>query len=343
MSMAYPFSNKSERSIRNWLLVMVLLVGAMIVLGGATRLTNSGLSITEWAPIRGALPPLNTEAWLSEFQKYQQIPEFMAEHSDMDMAGFKAIYFWEWSHRQLGRLIGLAYALPFFYFFFRRRFPQGQTLKFFGVMLLIGVQGGIGWWMVASGLVNDRVDVSQYRLATHLGVAFIILGALFWLWRNQSEAWPRKPLDKMPVKRTTLLAGLIFIQIIAGAFVAGLKAGRTYNTWPLMDGDIVPAGYGSMTPLWRNMFENIGAVQFNHRTLAYIILALTIWIFITTKRQPRIRRNMIVFKAALLWQIFLGIYVLLTGDALWLALLHQFSAIFVWLAVVAVMRSARKA
>ena len=341
--MAYPSSNKSERSIRNWLLVMVLLVGAMIVLGGATRLTNSGLSITEWAPIRGALPPLNTEAWLSEFQKYQQIPEFMAEHSDMDMAGFKAIYFWEWSHRQLGRLIGLAYALPFFYFFFRHRFPQGQTFKFFGVMLLIGVQGGIGWWMVASGLVNDRVDVSQYRLATHLGVAFIILGALFWLWRNHSEAWPRKPLDKMPVKRTTLLAGLVFIQIIAGAFVAGLKAGRTYNTWPLMDGDIVPAGYGSMTPLWRNMFENIGAVQFNHRTLAYIILALTIWIFITTKRQPRIRRDMIVFKAALLWQIFLGIYVLLTGDALWLALLHQFSAIFVWLAVVAVMRSARKA
>jgi len=322
---------------------MVLLVAAMIVLGGATRLTNSGLSITEWAPIKGALPPLSLEAWQSEFQKYQQIPEFMAEHSDMDMAGFKTIYFWEWSHRQLGRLIGLAYALPFFYFLFRRRLPQGQTLKFFGIMLLIGIQGAIGWWMVASGLVNDRVDVSQYRLATHLGVAFIILGALFWLWRNQAENWPRKPLDKMPVKRTAFLAGLVFLQIIAGAFVAGLKAGRTYNTWPLMDGDVIPAGYASMAPFWRNMFENIGAVQFNHRTLAYIILAVTIWIFITTKRQPRVRRNMIAFKVVVLWQIILGIYVLLTGDALWLALLHQFSAIFVWLAVVAVMRSARKA
>ena len=335
--------NTYDHAVRNWLFFMLLLVGAMIVLGGATRLTNSGLSITEWAPIRGALPPLSAETWLSEFQKYQQIPEFMAEHSDMDMKGFKTIYFWEWSHRQLGRLIGLAYALPFFYFLFRRRLPQGQALKFFSIMVLIGVQGAIGWWMVASGLVNDRVDVSQYRLATHLGVAFIILGALFWLWRNQAEGWPRKTHDKVLVKRTTLLAGLVFLQIIAGAFVAGLKAGRTYNTWPLMDGDVIPAGYSAMIPFWRNMFENIGAVQFNHRMLAYIILAATIWIFMTCKRQPRVRRNMIIFKVALLWQIILGIYVLLTGDALWLALLHQFSAIFVWLTVVAVMRSARKA
>lgn len=341
--MTYPALSAPDRNVRNWLFIMMLMVGAMIVLGGATRLTNSGLSITEWAPIKGALPPLNAEAWLSEFRKYQKIPEFTAEHPDMDLAGFKVIYFWEWSHRQLGRLIGLAYALPLFYFFFRRRLPQGQALKFFSIMLLIGVQGAIGWWMVASGLVNDRVDVSQYRLATHLGVAFIILGALFWLWRNQAESWPRKPLDKMPVKRTTLLAGLVFLQIIAGAFVAGLKAGRTYNTWPLMDGDIIPAGYSSMSPFWRNMFENIGAVQFNHRTLAYIILAVTIWIFISTKRQKRVRRHMIYFKAALVWQILLGIYVLLSGDALWLALLHQFSAIFVWIAVVAVMRSARKA
>jgi len=340
--MVFAPLNKSERSVRHWLFLMVLLVGAMIVLGGATRLTNSGLSITEWAPIKGALPPLNAEAWQSEFLKYQQIPEFMAEHSDMDMKGFKSIYFWEWSHRQLGRLIGLAYALPFFYFLFRRRLPQGQILKFFGIMCLIGVQGAIGWWMVASGLVNDRVDVSQYRLATHLGVAFIILGCLFWLWRNQAESWPAKDHDKGLVKRTSLLTGLVFLQIIAGAFVAGLKAGRTYNTWPLMDGDFVPAGYGSISPVWRNLFENIGAVQFNHRTLAYIILAVTIWVFISSKNHHRIRRHMILFSALLLWQILLGIYVLLTGDALWLALLHQFSAVFVWLAVVATMRVARK-
>lgn len=340
--MTYTEQDENDRSIGNWLLFMVVLVTLMIVLGGATRLTNSGLSITEWAPIKGALPPISLEAWLSEFEKYKQIPEFLAEHPDMDLEGFKVIYFWEWSHRQLGRLIGLAYALPFFYFLFCKRLPQGHILKFFSIMLLIGVQGAIGWWMVASGLVNDRVDVSQYRLATHLGVAFIILGALFWLWRNQKESWPQKPLDKMPVKRTTFLAGLVFLQIIAGAFVAGLKAGRTYNTWPLMDGDIVPAGYASMTPFWRNIFENIGAVQFNHRMLAYVILIVTIWIFITSKSQPKVRQHMIWFKALVLWQILLGIYVLLTGDALWLALLHQFSAIFVWLSVVAVMRSARK-
>jgi len=155
--MSYPALNRSDRSIRNWLLFMVILVALMIVLGGKTRLTNSGLSITEWAPISGALPPLSLEAWLSEFEKYKQIPEFLAEHPDMDLAGFKVIYFWEWSHRQLGRLIGLSYAIPFFYFLFRKRLPQGQVFKFFSIMLLIGVQGAIGWWMVASGLVNDNL------------------------------------------------------------------------------------------------------------------------------------------------------------------------------------------
>lgn len=341
--MTYPSLNKTDASIKNWLLFMVVLVTLMIVLGGKTRLTNSGLSITEWAPISGALPPLSLEAWLSEFEKYKQIPEFSAEHSDMDLDGFKVIYFWEWSHRQLGRLIGLAYALPFFYFFFRRRLPQGQALKFFGIMCLIGVQGGIGWWMVASGLVNDRVDVSQYRLATHLGVAFIILACLVWLWRNQAEGWPERSASTLPKKRMKLLAGLVFLQIVAGAFVAGLKAGRTYNTWPLMDGDFVPAGYASMNPFWRNMFENIAAVQFNHRLLAYIILAVTIWAFLAARPHKRLKTYMIVFKCLLLWQVLLGIYVLLTGDALWLALLHQFSAVFLWISLVMASRVAHKA
>ena len=340
--MSYPALNRSDRSIRNWLLFMVILVALMIVLGGKTRLTNSGLSITEWAPISGALPPLSLEAWLSEFEKYKQIPEFLAEHPDMDLAGFKVIYFWEWSHRQLGRLIGLSYAIPFFYFLFRRRLPQGQVFKFFSIMLLIGVQGAIGWWMVASGLVNDRVDVSQYRLATHLGVAFIILGGLFWLWRNQAEGWPTQSSRTVPKKRVTFLAGLVFLQIIAGAFVAGLKAGRTYNTWPLMDGDFIPAGYAMMDPFWRNLFENIAAVQFNHRLLAYIIIAVTIWVFLAARSHARLKKYMIVFKVLLLWQVVLGIYVLLTGDALWLALLHQFSAVFLWMAMVAALRVAHK-
>ena len=334
--------DKSESAIANWLFFVMLLVSVMIVIGGATRLTNSGLSITEWAPIKGALPPLSLEAWQSEFLKYQQIPEFAQEHSDMDLAGFKFIYFWEWSHRQLGRFIGLAYALPFFYFMARRRLPPGQSLKFFSILLLIGVQGGIGWWMVASGLTHDRVDVSQYRLATHLGVAFIILGGLFWLWRNQAELWPPKPLDKKLQKRTSLLTLLVFLQIIAGAFVAGLHAGKTYNTWPLMDGDFIPSSYGQIQPFWKNTFENIAAVQFNHRTLAYLIFGLSIWVLMSSRINRRVQRHMSVFFGILIWQIILGIWTLVAGDPLWLALLHQFSAIFVFLAAVATMRAARK-
>ena len=341
--MPYPLDDKFDRSVRNWLFLSLILVGIMIVLGGATRLTNSGLSITEWAPIRGALPPLSHEAWLSEFAKYQQIPEFAEEHFDMELSGFKTIYFWEWSHRQLGRLIGLVYGLPFFYFAIRRRLPRGQGLKFFAILCLIGVQGAIGWWMVASGLVNDRVDVSQYRLAVHLGVAFLILAALFWLWRNQCEGWPISANNRQTSVSTTFLAGLVFLQIIAGAFVAGLKAGRIYNTWPMMDGDFIPQGYARLEPFWRNIFENIPAVQFNHRLLAYIILAATIWVFFVTKPFASLRGPMRVFCALVFLQVILGIYVLLTSEALWLALLHQFSAILVWLAVIALMRAARKA
>ena len=334
--------NKSDRSIDYWLFFVMFLVVAMIVIGGATRLTNSGLSITEWAPIKGALPPLSLDAWESEFLKYQQIPEFTEEHPDMDLDGFKFIYFWEWSHRQLGRIIGLAYALPFFFFWARRRLPIGQELKFFTIMLLIGIQGAIGWWMVASGLTDDRVDVSQYRLATHLGLAFVILGSLLWLWQNQRELWPRNALEKTYKKRTTLLALLVFLQILSGAFVAGLHAGKTYNSWPLMDGDIVPAGYNQLTPVWKNAFENIAAVQFNHRTLAYVILGVAVWVLISTRTHRDIYKYAKLFFGFLIWQVILGICTLIMGDPLWLALLHQFSAIFVFLTVVAMMRAARK-
>ena len=340
--MAGSILDKSEKAIRNWLFFVMCLVIAMIVIGGATRLTNSGLSITEWAPIKGALPPLSLEAWQSEFQKYKNIPEFSLEHPDMDLVGFKFIYFWEWSHRQLGRFIGLAYALPLFYFMARRRLLSGQGLKFILILILIGLQGAIGWWMVSSGLTNDRVDVSQYRLAVHLGLAFIILGALFWLWRNQSEFWPPRPLDRFYQKRTTLLTGVVFLQIISGAFVAGLHAGKTYNTWPLMDGDFVPAGYLQLSPAWKNAFENIAAVQFNHRTLAYIILGLAIWVLVSTRLNRRVQRGSRIFFGVLIWQILLGICTLVMGDPLWLALLHQFSAVFVFLAAISMMRASFK-
>lgn len=315
---------------------------AMIVLGGATRLTNSGLSITEWKPITGALPPLSHEAWLAEFEKYKQIPEFEAEHPDMTLTGFEFIYFMEWSHRQLGRLIGLVFTLPFLYFLLRGKL-KGRALKYFGIVLLIGLQGAIGWWMVHSGLSNDRVDVSQYRLATHLGVAFIILGLLYWFWRDSLEGAAAQLRTAVMLKRTRLLAGLIYLQIIAGAFVAGTHSGKTYNTWPLMDGGLVPNGYFIQNPIWRNIFENAAAIQFNHRILAYIIVGLAIWVALSARQMRHLQRPVAVLLVLIFWQVGLGIWTLLSAAPLGLSLLHQFSSILVFLAGLWVWRSASRA
>jgi cytochrome c oxidase assembly protein subunit 15 len=324
-----------SKSVEYWLLFMMFLVAAMIVVGGATRLTNSGLSITEWAPIRGALPPLSTEAWMAEFEKYKLIPEFEAEHPGMDLEGFKFIYFWEWGHRQLGRFIGLAYTLPLFFFLLRGKLTSGHRWKFFSVALLIGMQGAVGWWMVHSGLQEGMVSVSQYRLATHLGIAFIILGVLYWLYKRQSSNWDRAP-SMLGRGRTKLLASLVYLQIIGGAFMAGTYSGHTYNEWPLMDGDFIPQGYGIQTPFWRNIFENSAAIQFNHRTLAYILLVVAIWVGWSMRRSRAVQPAMVVFFAVLLWQVGLGIWTLLAVAPLNLSLLHQFSSIFVFLAVIGV-------
>ncbi len=329
--------HKYYRSIPIWLFLVMLLVMAIIVVGGATRLTNSGLSITEWAPITGALPPLNTADWLAEFEKYKQIPEFLAEHPDMDLAGFKFIYFWEWTHRQLGRLIGVAYLLPFLYYAFRRRLPKGKAFLFVVPVFLIGLQGAIGWWMVHSGLQEGMVDVSQYRLATHLGLAFIILGYLFWLRKYYDADFVKKPIGSPYKNRTAIFAILVYLQIILGAFVAGTKSGRSYNEWPLMDGEFIPEGYAMMSPLWKNLFENVAAIQFNHRLLAYIIFGMAIWLWSTLRRSPVFQGIAGMVMILILWQVGLGIWTLLSGENfdpthIRLALLHQFSAIFVFLA-----------
>lgn len=333
---------QSSRAISWWLLLTLVMVMAMIVLGGATRLTNSGLSITEWKPITGVLPPLSHGAWLAEFEKYKQIPEFEAEHPDMTLIGFEFIYFMEWSHRQLGRFIGLVYTLPFFYFLLRGRL-KGQALKYFAIVILIGLQGAIGWWMVHSGLSNDRVDVSQYRLATHLGAAFIILGLLFWFWRNSVEG--EFSLSSAPImtKRTKLLAGLIYLQIIAGAFVAGTHSGKTYNTWPLMDGGIIPNGYFVQNPFWRNIFENSAAIQFNHRILAYIIMGVAIWVALSARQMRHLQKPVTLLLLLILWQVALGVWALVMVAPLNLSLLHQFSSILVFLAALWVWRSASRA
>lgn len=337
----YP-SIKTNRRIAMWLFFVMLLVVAMIVLGGATRLTNSGLSITEWKPISGALPPLSHEQWLEEFEKYKQIPEFEAEHPDMTLKGFEFIYFMEWSHRQLGRFIGLVYGLPFLFLAITKRLPHRRFFRFFSILVLIGVQGAIGWWMVASGLGDGRVDVSQYRLATHLALAFIILGYLYWTWRDQVDGWPSRKAPRVLFKRVSVLFLLIYLQIIVGAFVAGTHAGKTYNTWPLMDGGFVPSGYGVMTPFWRNLFENVAAIQFNHRLLAYVILAVSLWLYMSTYKVRRLKTQAIVLCLLVVWQAALGVWALLQAAPLGLSLMHQFSSILVFLAALWCVRSANR-
>ncbi|MGJ8559643.1 MAG: COX15/CtaA family protein [Litorimonas sp.] len=331
--MAISFDKRVPSWVTAWLGFMVLLVVAMIVIGGATRLTNSGLSITEWSPIRGALPPMSAEAWIAEFEKYKQIPEFEAEHPGMDINGFRFIYFWEWAHRQLGRIIGLAFAVPFFILAIRRRLPTGRGLAMFSVLILIGLQGAIGWWMVYSGLQDGMVSVSQYRLATHLGMAFIILAILLWLFLDSLRGWRRdKGLGRGLL--APLFLGLVYLQIIAGAFVAGTGSGKIYNSWPLMEGRFVPSGYWFASPAWRNLFENSAAIQFNHRTLAYILLVVFAVFVVTYRRSSKLRIPFVVLGVLLVWQVMLGIWTLLAVAPLNLSLLHQFSSVLVFIAVV---------
>ncbi len=340
--MAFSSSLKSNRKITAWLLALILLVIGMIVLGGATRLTNSGLSITEWDLVSGVLPPLSQEDWIEAFDKYKQIPEFVAEHPDMELAGFKRIFFWEWAHRLYGRIIGLVFALPFFWFLFRGQIPKGKLFRFVSIGLLIGAQGVVGWYMVKSGLVKNRVDVSQYMLAFHLGLAFIILGLTYWTWKDSKEGWGLRNDPPAFPKHAGLLALLVFLQIVVGAFVAGTHAGRRYNDWPYMDGKIIPEGYNDLTPFWKNLGENIAAIQFNHRILAYVLVIAALAYGWRVRGIRKIRGKAIMFTALLAVQVGLGILALIKVVPLGLALAHQFLAIFVFLSATALWRGARR-
>lgn len=336
-------SLSTSKAVSFWLFVMIIMVVSMILLGGATRLTNAGLSITEWRPITGALPPLSDAAWASEFGKYQQIPEFSAEHPDMDLAGFKFIYFMEWSHRQLGRLIGLVYFVPLVLFLRKKKIPSAKRGRFIAILLMIGVQGAIGWWMVYSGLSHGRVDVSQYRLAVHLGTAFFILALLLWTWLDNRQNWPGKPPKAKLQKRVTALFILVFLQVLAGALVAGTHAGLTYNTWPLMDGGLVPSGYLAQNPVWINMFENVASIQFNHRMLGYAVFLMALWVWVSAKRLDSMAMHRVVglLLLAIFGQIALGVITLLYVVPLKLALVHQAGAIVVFLLAAWTLRTAR--
>ncbi len=315
--------------VSSWLFLVAALVFAMIAVGGATRLTDSGLSITEWQPIIGAIPPLSEADWQTAFAKYQQTTEYHLVNKGMSLAAFKTIFWWEWTHRLLGRLIGLAFALPLAGFWLAGWLPRRLAMKLLGVLLLGALQGFIGWYMVKSGLA-DRIDVSQYRLALHLFMAFLILGLLLWLGIETASA--RTTLQIAPASRAeralaALVAGAVLLQVVLGALVAGLKAGLTYNTWPLMDGRLVPSGLGALEPWWLNVFENVTTVQFNHRLVAYALLILVgLQAVVLARSRSRAGSTAFLLLLAVLAQAGLGIWTLLAAVPLPLGLAHQAGA-----------------
>ncbi len=320
-----------DLAVRVWLWCVAALVFAMIVVGGATRLTDSGLSITEWKPILGAIPPLSDADWHEVFAKYKEIPEYHLVNKGMSLDAFKGIFWWEWSHRFLGRFIGVAFAVPFLFFWATGRLREGFARKL-GVVLALGaLQGGIGWYMVSSGLV-DRVDVSQYRLALHLSVAFLIFAALIWLILSLSPT-PRAPATKGQRVLAGHLAGFVFVQVVLGAFVAGLKAGLAYNTWPDMNGALIPPGMFALEPWYKNFFEDITTVQFNHRMVAYAVLAfavLNLALLAKAKADRQITTSAAIVLVAIVLQAAIGIATLIHVVPLGLGLAHQGGAAIVF-------------
>ena len=263
-------SHKIKRITQLWLKSLFFLIVLIILVGGLTRLTDSGLSITEWKPITGALPPFSAESWSSEFDKYKKIPEYKLQNEGMSLSEFKFIYWWEWGHRQLGRVIGMVWFFGFISLLTFGKTNKSWSLRLLLIGILIGIQGTVGWWMVSSGLTGTLLDVASYRLATHLGLAFIILGYIAWLilllGKNDTFLLQaRRNADQKYIFLSTGLLYLIFLQILIGALVAGIDAGRSYTDWPLMGGQFLPPDLFYLTPLWRNFFEDPGLVQFVHR------------------------------------------------------------------------------
>ncbi|WP_299042078.1 heme A synthase [uncultured Tateyamaria sp.] len=326
-------------AIRVWLMMLFALVVVMIAVGGLTRLTDSGLSITEWRPFTGAVPPLNQADWEAEFALYQQIDEFRLQNQWMTLADFKVIYWWEWGHRQLGRVIGLVWAIGFFWFLLRRQIPTGWTPRLLGLGVLGGLQGAIGWWMVASGVTQGEgmLDVASYRLATHLGLAFVILGFIAWytylLGRHERDLMQarRSKEDKL-FSMSTGLMHFAFLQILIGALVAGIDAGRSYTDWPLMGGQVFPATAFVFEPWWRNFFESPGLVQFIHRVTGYLlfVFAVVVWLRGRASAHPTTRFAFNAVFAAMALQIVLGIVTVLYGAPWQVAILHQILAVVLW-------------
>jgi cytochrome c oxidase assembly protein subunit 15 len=328
---------RNRTAVRLWLWIVAALVFAMVVVGGATRLTGSGLSITEWQPIMGALPPLSHADWEAAFAKYRAIPQFAIANSDMSLAGFQVIFWWEWSHRFLGRLIGVVFFVPFVAFIVTRQIGRAEIPKFVGLFVLGGLQGLVGWWMVASGL-SERIDVAPYRLATHLTLACFIFVALVWTALTLDRPRGRREAAGGKTSATILLIAVL-IQIFLGALVAGNDAGLVYNTWPSMNGTFVPPDIFALEPLWRNFFENHATVQFVHRLGAYTLFGLAMIESVGAIARARAGRRegkwiATALLLAISGQAGIGIATLLWAAPLSLALLHQAGAIVVLLVAV---------
>jgi cytochrome c oxidase assembly protein subunit 15 len=317
------------RAVAAWLLACCVLVFLMVVVGGVTRLTHSGLSITEWQPIVGTIPPVSTADWQDAFTRYQATPEFREVNRAMTLDEFKGIFWWEYFHRLLGRALGIVFLVPFLYFLARRRIPQGYARPLAAIFVLGGLQGALGWYMVQSGLVDDP-HVSQFRLTAHLGLAILILGAMLWTALSLLDPLRARGVPKGARRFAFAVATLVFAMILSGGLVAGIRAGFAYNTWPSMNGHAIPPEILSIVPWWRNLFWNMATVQFDHRMIAYA-LAIGVPVLAWTLRgngvPARARIGSRGLLAMLAVQIALGISTLLLVVPIPLAALHQAGAV----------------
>jgi len=345
MSYTEAQTRNGDRAVAAWLLVCCALVFAIVVVGGITRLTHSGLSIVEWKPIVGALPPLDEAGWQETFGKYKQTPQYRLVNPGMSLDGFKSIFWWEYIHRLLGRLIGAAFLLPLLWFALRGRIARALAWKLAGIFALGALQGAMGWYMVQSGLVDDP-RVSQYRLTAHLGIALLIYAAMLWIAldllfprASRAEAAPRG------LRRFAFaLAALIFAMALSGGLVAGIRAGLAYNTFPLMNGRFVPPEIFAIEPWYLNFFSNMATVQFDHRLIAWLLAFLVPWFWLRMRREPapkRARLGADLLLAMLALQITLGIATLLLAVPVLLAAAHQVGALLVFSAAIFVVHSLR--
>lgn len=324
-------TQRSSRPVLIWLIIGCLMIATMVAIGGITRLTDSGLSMVEWELFMGAIPPLNEQEWQETFEQYQAYPEYKLLRPDMQLSEFKSIFFWEFLHRQWGRLMGLVFISPFLLFLKQGRIKGVLIKRCISILLGGAAVGGLGWFMVVSGL-NDRPDVSHYRLAIHLVAAFTLFGLVLWTALDVYRGTLKERGDRSWRKLLLLCIGAIYFQIIYGAFVAGLDAGGIYNTWPLMNGSFVPENAFALSPFWKNIFEHRDGVQFIHRNFAYVVVGLLLWVGLRIRKalahDNAVQRSTRWLFGLVVLQFALGVLTLLLQVPVWAGVMHQMGALF---------------